>query len=493
LKRVAYLFLAVAALIMIAGCNKAPVINSFAPTHLEQEIYTQDPISFSVNASDPDKNTTLTYSWAFTAGTPLKATTSSVLWTAPASAGTAKAVVTVSDGKKSVTKTWEITVKARPQNAPQNLTSTGAKGKITLTWDASTGDGLTAYYVYRGTEADNLSKIATVNVPTTTYEDTAVEDGVLYYYEVTAYSGAESAPSNRVSTMHGTRITDTAVAFTTNTTDSPYVIEGIVSFGDKLDIASNTKLFVLPGAQVSFTKATAGRIYVSRGLFVSKGTPSYPVYFSSTAGGYELRIVGAAEGSHCDYTEFKDINGTDSLLSFMISACSPTFSNCRFISHSSRATMAQLSNSGASIVNSYFDRISLGFDQTVLPSLSIESNIFLNHTSALSFVNFTSTNPDDYLKTEMLSNNIFECNGTSSSNHTTADLSISGTTTTTAQFPLTGNYFFRSDNYDTPITIKAGFYVYISPNNPNLSFYFGGLLSTRPGTAGPGWGGTLPF
>lgn len=317
-------------------------------------------------------------------------------------------------------------------------------------------------------------------------------DGVLYHYQVTAYGQEESAPSNTVYSMHGTRITNTTALFTTTATGSPYVIEGTVSIGDPFDIVTNTKLFVLPGAQVTFTKATAVLFYVDKGLFVSKGTPDHPVYFSSAAGGYELRIVGAAAGSRCDYTEFKDISGTDTLLSLMISACSPTFSHCRFISHSSRLSVAQLSNSGASIVNSYFDRISLSFNFTVLPSLSIASNMFLNHTNTISFVNFDSTDPNTHLTTGMLSDSIFECSDTSSSSYTTADFDILGTTTMTAVFPLTGNYFFRSDNLDKPITKQAGFYVYIDPDCPYLSFGFSGLLSTHPDTAGPGWG-TLPF
>lgn len=53
----------------------------------------------------------MTYTWVFTSGSPANAQGSSVDWAAPDSPGTAKATLTVSDGKKNVTKTWEITVK----------------------------------------------------------------------------------------------------------------------------------------------------------------------------------------------------------------------------------------------------------------------------------------------------------------------------------------------------------------------------------------------
>jgi predicted small lipoprotein YifL len=113
MKRIALLALVLAALLTVIGCgNKEPVINSFAPSSLKFAVFTGEVTQFSAQASDPDENTTLVYSWAFTSGSPSSAKGASVEWTAPDSPGTAKATLTVSDGEKTVTKTWEITVKS---------------------------------------------------------------------------------------------------------------------------------------------------------------------------------------------------------------------------------------------------------------------------------------------------------------------------------------------------------------------------------------------
>lgn len=114
----------------------------------------------------------------------------------------------------------------------------------------------------------------------------------------------------------------------------PDVIENNVSFAGDLDIMENTQLYVIPGARVVFSATEAASIYVSKGVFATKGLKANPIYFSSTGGGYELRIVAAAEGSGLCYTEFKDLAGALDSQSVMVSTCSPTISHCRFISKS---------------------------------------------------------------------------------------------------------------------------------------------------------------
>ncbi|HCT36349.1 MAG TPA: hypothetical protein DF292_04860, partial [Firmicutes bacterium] len=367
------------------------------------------------------------------------------------------------------------------------LSSSGTKGAITLSWEISDADKVTSYYIYRGTSPTSLSKIATVAASGNTYRDTAVEDGILYYYHVTAFGKKESPPSNQIYNMHGTRLTedDTSANFTAIVDDSPYVIENKVSFAGDLDIIGNTKLYVLPGAKVVFEKATAASIYVDRGLFVTKGTKANPIYFSSTGGGYELRMVLAAEGSQFDYTEFRDLAGAYDSQSVIISTCSPAISHCRFVSN---AATASLYASGANITNCYFGGLDLEIEDSVVSTLNIESNIFVDNEVALMFSNYTSIAPE----AGVIHNNAFECNGTSDESYYSADLTIIGYTNVACDFLLVGNYFFRSGNYNTALTEQGDFFVYYDSLCPNQTFNFDDLLTTHPTGIGPGWG-TLPF
>jgi len=377
------------------------------------------------------------------------------------------------------------------------LTSRGTKGAITLSWEASDAKDLTSYYIYRGTSPTSLSKIAAVAASGNTYKDSTVADGVLYYYYVTAFGKKESKPSNQIYNMHGTRLTvaHTAASFTTIVADSPYVIENNVSFAGDLDILENTRLYVLPGAKVIFTATEAASVYVSNGVFATKGLQTNPIYFSSTGGGYELRIVGAAEGSSFSYTEFKDLAGALDSQSLMVSSCSPTIRHCRFIAKTDDdddASYAAIYESGATITNCYFQGLDLNIESSVLSTpeiaLKIESNIFVDNAVALMFSNYTGAAPE----AGMIRNNAFECNGTSAVSYYAADLTIVGWTSVASDFLLGGNYFFRSDIYNNALTSQVDFKVYYDSKCPNQTFNFDNLLTTRPTGIGPGWG-ALPF
>ena len=490
MKRIAFLVFAIVLLLLITGCNSAPSINSFTPSSSKINALTGETIHFSVNASDPDKNTTLTYSWIFSSGSPRSATGPAVDWIAPGNATVTEAVVTVSDGKKSVTQTWAITVAYPAPTIPGSLTSVGAKGKITLSWVASTGNDLAFYYVYRGTSPDSLSKIATVIAPVTTYEDANVEDGALYYYHVTSFGKSESQPSNQASNMHGTRLTDTSADFTTIVADSPYVIDDDVFLQGDLNIVTNTKLYVLPGVTIIFGTEDAAQLNVDQGLLVTKGTQANPIYVSSMDSGYNLRIVSAAEGIRLDYTDFQELTDADehSKRAVYISGGSPTLSHCRFTS--SDGHRLHISNSGAKIVNCYFSGLRLNISWTVKPTLDISSNIFLNNLNTIFFEGFYADSAAPVAG--MIRNNVFECNGGESNSFDGNDLSIAGYSTAAFVFPLAGNYFFRTDNYNTAITNEDDFFVYYDPDCPNQTFNFDNLLTTRPTGIGPGWG-ALPF
>src|SRR5881392_2958216 len=89
-----------------------------------------------------------------------------------------------------------------PPSAPQNLAATGGNAQVTLTWQAPASDGgspITNYKIYRGGAPSTETLLTTVgNV--LTYTDSAVTNGVTYYYQVSAVNAAGEGPrSNEAS------------------------------------------------------------------------------------------------------------------------------------------------------------------------------------------------------------------------------------------------------------------------------------------------------
>lgn len=86
--------------------------------------------------------------------------------------------------------------------APTNLAAAGQSNSVLLSWTASAG---AQYYdVYRGTAAGGEAGEPIASPTTTTYTDTNVNTGTIYYYTVAAVSSAgTSAPSNEASATVG--------------------------------------------------------------------------------------------------------------------------------------------------------------------------------------------------------------------------------------------------------------------------------------------------
>src|SRR5438309_724727 len=89
-----------------------------------------------------------------------------------------------------------------PPSAPINLAATAGNAQVILTWQPPASDGgsaITNYRVYRGATSGGEALLSTLGV-VTSYTDTAVTNGLTYYYQVTATNGAgESPKSNEVS------------------------------------------------------------------------------------------------------------------------------------------------------------------------------------------------------------------------------------------------------------------------------------------------------
>jgi fibronectin type 3 domain-containing protein len=81
---------------------------------------------------------------------------------------------------------------------PQGLTATPSSGKVTLTWSPPASDGgasVTSYKIYRATTSGAETLLTTVgNV--TSYQDTQVTNGTLYYYKVAAVNSVGEGPQS---------------------------------------------------------------------------------------------------------------------------------------------------------------------------------------------------------------------------------------------------------------------------------------------------------
>ncbi|MFH1853348.1 MAG: right-handed parallel beta-helix repeat-containing protein [Candidatus Neomarinimicrobiota bacterium] len=86
------------------------------------------------------------------------------------------------------TRVVALRVQYEPVNvlSPSNLVLTAGDSKIDLDWDVSNDGDLSEYLIFRGTTANNLVRIDSVNSGTTTYTDSDLNNGTTYYYGVKA-------------------------------------------------------------------------------------------------------------------------------------------------------------------------------------------------------------------------------------------------------------------------------------------------------------------
>ena len=112
------------------------------------------------------------------------------------------AVNNVGEGARSNEATATPSAPAGPPSAPQGVVATGGVGTVTLAWSPPSSNGgspVTNYRIYRGTSSNGETVVTTIgNV--LTYTDTAVTNGVTYYYQVSAVNSAGEGPrSNEAS------------------------------------------------------------------------------------------------------------------------------------------------------------------------------------------------------------------------------------------------------------------------------------------------------
>jgi hypothetical protein len=94
----------------------------------------------------------------------------------------------------------------RPLQPPSNVQVTTTAGGAMLTWKLSVSAGVTDYMVYRGTGEHpwtvDYRKIASVDARQSSYRDTGLKSGTVYYYAIrSSVNGRLSGPSTKVRTQ----------------------------------------------------------------------------------------------------------------------------------------------------------------------------------------------------------------------------------------------------------------------------------------------------
>ncbi len=92
--------------------------------------------------------------------------------------------------------TYMIPAPATPSNAASSYVNASGTSYVLTTWtdNSSNEDG---FYVERGTDGVNFSRIATTSANVTGYSDFSIVSGLTYYYQVKAFNiGGTSSSSN---------------------------------------------------------------------------------------------------------------------------------------------------------------------------------------------------------------------------------------------------------------------------------------------------------
>jgi len=157
---------------------------------------------------DTSSNAVVTQVWSAQNFTGGQNHTYSYTWNVPGSQATGQytAMIGVFDSAWSTNYSWNsiaasITVTAvqSAPSAPTGLGATPGNAQVALSWTASSG--ATSYNVYRGTAAgaESGTAIAT-GITLTSYTDSSVANGTLYFYKVAAVNGGGTSPlSNEAS------------------------------------------------------------------------------------------------------------------------------------------------------------------------------------------------------------------------------------------------------------------------------------------------------
>jgi hypothetical protein len=112
-----------------------------------------------------------------------------------------KVIATNAVGDAAASNTSNATTQSGIPLAPTNLSATGTKKQVTLSWSASAT--ATSYNVYRGTSSGGEGSTAfKTGLTTTSFTDASVTPGTKYYYQVTAVNSFGESPRSSEVVAH---------------------------------------------------------------------------------------------------------------------------------------------------------------------------------------------------------------------------------------------------------------------------------------------------
>jgi hypothetical protein len=369
--------------------------------------------------------------------------------------------------------------------APSALKAVGSLGNIHLSWNASTGEGLVGYNVYRSVNGSgSFTKLNGSPITSTSYDnpiDSPAGDGVLYYYKVTAVGNAESAASNTVKSMHGTRLAASySGGFTTQASNSPYVAEGItVVNGGNLAVASGTKLYILDNSTIDLE---VGNGFVVSGLLrtaVTSGAAHATFATHKTVGvldegeGFYFEFYGAVNynpsddsGTMLRYVQI-NLGSTGASINF----CGIKLDNVRITSNVSNGnSLLNIANDGWAIIqNCYFEKSLVRIGTDLRTSLfQMKRNIFHDCYNSIYFNGLSNpgVNPGQ------IEQNDFDGSKSAMLYNMTGGSNV----------PLGNNYWNGgTGNPPVPTVAKVGTSIDFDFSNPSAP------LSSSPSGVGPNW------
>jgi hypothetical protein len=214
--------------------------------------------------------------------------------------------------------------------APTGLTATAGNVSVSLSWTASTG--ATSYNVYRGTTSgsESTTPIAT-GITATTYNDTGLTNGHIYYYEVTGVNSAGTSPmSNEASATPEASGGDPTIGVLPSYNDvyANWKNAGLALVGGIPTNRSQCGATVNPlgGGQDDANNIKTAIANCPPGEVVQLGAGAFSVYLADLpiyiSKGITLRGTGNCTGSSSPYCE-TSITVADGILAYQVTGFSP--------------------------------------------------------------------------------------------------------------------------------------------------------------------------